>query len=166
MDAILAAKPTSKARQASPLPDWSAWTEAFMNWTPWSSGLPRQAVEYGLDAWQRWVLFLDIMRQRGNIHFEHAAQQVPNVLYFQFELVMSGKQLARPVNYGLVRILPPAGVKFDPKKRPYIVFDPRAGHGPGIGGMKHDSEIGVILAAGHPCYYVGFLPEPVPGQTI
>ncbi len=32
--------------------------------------------------------------------------------------------------------------------------------------MKHDSEIGVALAAGHPCYFVGFLPEPMPGQTI
>ena len=51
----------------------------------------------------------------------------------------------------------------DPRKRPFIVVDPRAGHGPGIGGMKQDSEIGVALAAGHPCYFVGFLPEPVPG---
>ena len=32
--------------------------------------------------------------------------------------------------------------------------------------MKHDSEIGVALRAGHPCYFVGFLPKPVPGQTI
>jgi hypothetical protein len=32
--------------------------------------------------------------------------------------------------------------------------------------MKQDSEIGVALAAGHPCYFIGFLPEPVPGQTI
>ena len=54
----------------------------------------------------------------------------------------------------------------DPRKRPFIVFDPRAGHGPGIGGMKHDSEIGVALAAGHPCYFVGFLPHPVPCQTV
>src|SRR6516165_1032297 len=38
--------------------------------------------------------------------------------------------------------------------------------GPGIGGMKHDSEIGVALAAGHPCYFVGFLLDPMPGQTI
>ena len=74
--------------------------------------------------------------------------------------------MPRPVNYGLVRIVPPAGVSIDPRKRPFIVFDPRAGHGPGIGGMKHDSEIGVALAAGHPCYFVGFLPEPMPGQTI
>jgi len=32
--------------------------------------------------------------------------------------------------------------------------------------MKHDSEIDVALANGHPCYFVGFLPDPVPGQTI
>jgi hypothetical protein len=32
--------------------------------------------------------------------------------------------------------------------------------------MKHDSQIGVVLANGHPCYFVGFLPDPVPGQTV
>ena len=37
---------------------------------------------------------------------------------------------------------------------------------PGIGGFKADSEIGVALKAGHPCYFIGFLPDPVPGQTI
>jgi len=47
-----------------------------------------------------------------------------------------------------------------------VVVDPRAGHGPGIGGFKADSEIGVALKAGHPCYFIGFLPEPMPGQTI
>ena len=46
------------------------------------------------------------------------------------------------------------------------MIDPRAGHGPGIGGFKADSEIGVAMKAGHPCYFVGFLPEPMPGQTI
>ena len=54
----------------------------------------------------------------------------------------------------------------DPARRPFVVVDPRAGHGPGIGGFKADSEIGVALKAGHPCYFVGFLPEPVPGQTL
>ena len=53
-----------------------------------------------------------------------------------------------------------------PTKAPIIVVDPRAGHGPGIGGMKQDSEIGVALAAGHACYFIGFLPNPMPGQTI
>ena len=47
-----------------------------------------------------------------------------------------------------------------------MVVDPRAGHGPGIGGFKADSEIGVAMKAGHPCYFIGFLPEPMPGQTI
>ena len=61
---------------------------------------------------------------------------------------------------------PPLATKLDPAKRPFVVVDPRAGHGPGIGGMKQDSEIGVALAAGHPCYFIGFLPEPLPGQTI
>ena len=32
--------------------------------------------------------------------------------------------------------------------------------------MKPDSEIGVAIRAGHPCYFVGFSPEPMPGQTI
>ena len=126
----------------------------------------QQAFDYWVDAWQRSVLFLDVMRQRGNAHFQHSAERVPHVLHFEFALVMSGGELERPVNYGLVQIVPPAGVEVDPRKRPFIVFDPRAGHGPGIGGMKHDSEIGVALAAGHPCYFVGFLPDPVPGQTV
>ena len=118
------------------------------------------------DWWERSVLFLDVLRQRGNNYYEHKARTAPHVLTFGAELVLDGRSLERPVNYALVRILPPEGVETDPKKRPFIVVDPRAGHGPGIGGMKHDSEIGVVLQAGHPCYFVGFLPEPVPGQTV
>src|SRR5438477_3559611 len=123
-------------------------------------------IEYWVDAWQRSILVLDVLRQRGNNYLEHNAREAPHVLSFDAELVLDGRSLPRPVNYGLVRIIPPKGTAIDPHKRPFIVFDPRAGHGPGIGGMKHDSEIGVALAAGHPCYFVGFLPEPVPGQTV
>jgi pimeloyl-ACP methyl ester carboxylesterase len=90
----------------------------------------------------------------------------PNVLDFACEIVMSGLDLPRPVNYGLVRIQPPADTPSDPRKRPFVVVDPRAGHGPGIGGFKPDSEVGAALKAGHPCYFVGFLPDPVPGQTV
>jgi hypothetical protein len=122
--------------------------------------------EYWLDCWQRSILFLDVLRQRGNNYREHSARKAPHVLTFEAKLVLDGRTFERPVNYGLVRITPPQGVKVDPVKRPFIVFDPRAGHGPGIGGMKQDSEIGVVLRAGHPCYFVGFLPEPAPGQTI
>jgi len=121
---------------------------------------------YIRDAFERSVLFLDVLRQRGNDHLEQSSRIAPHVLNFEFKLLADGRTLPKPVNYALVEILPPADVTIDPRKRPFIVFDPRAGHGPGIGGMKHDSEIGVVLRAGHPCYFVGFLPQPEPGQTI
>ena len=124
------------------------------------------AVEYLIDAAQRSVLFWDVMRQRGNQYREHLAETAPNVLDYKVELIIDGRKLDRPVNYALVRVVPPAGIEIDPKRRPFVVIDPRAGHGPGIGGFKADSEIGVAFKAGHPCYFVGFLPDPMPGQTI
>jgi pimeloyl-ACP methyl ester carboxylesterase len=124
------------------------------------------AVEYMVDAAQRSVLFWDVMRQRGNQYREHLAQVAPHVLSYAAELVVDGRTLERPVNYALVRIIPPKGVEIDSTRRPFVVVDPRAGHGPGIGGFKADSEIGVAFKAGHPCYFIGFLPEPMPGQTI
>ncbi|MGY3484646.1 pimeloyl-ACP methyl ester carboxylesterase [Bradyrhizobium sp. USDA 4011] len=130
------------------------------------SGLVASAVEYMVDAGQRSVLFLDIMRRRGDQYREHVAQTAPHVLQYAAELIIDGRKLDEPVNYALVRIIPPAGVEIDPERRPFIVVDPRAGHGPGIGGFKADSEIGVAMKAGHTCYFVGFLPEPMPGQTI
>ncbi|WIM10591.1 TerB family tellurite resistance protein [Enhydrobacter sp.] len=122
--------------------------------------------EYWVDAWQRWILSLDVLRQRGNSYLEDCEKNAPHVLSFKFEPVLDGRTLARPVNYVLVRIIPPDGTAIDPAKPPFVVVDPRAGHGPGIGGMKQDSEIGVAMAAGHPCYFIGFFPTPEPGQTI
>jgi uncharacterized protein DUF3141 len=123
-------------------------------------------MDYWVDAAQRTVLFWDVMRQRGNQYREHLAQTAPHVLEYEVELIIDGRTLPRPVNYALVRVIPPAGVEIDPTRRPFVVVDPRAGHGPGIGGFKADSEIGVAFKAGHPCYFVGFLPDPMPGQTI
>ena len=124
------------------------------------------AWEYLVDAAQRSVLFWDVMRQRGEQYREHLAQTTPHVLHFEVELVVDGRTLPRPVNYGLTLVIPPKDVKVDPTRRPFVIIDPRAGHGPGIGGFKADSEIGVALKAGHPCYFIGFLPNPMPGQTI
>lgn len=129
-------------------------------------GLIASTAEYMIDAAQRSLLFCDVLRQRGNQYREHLAEKVPHVLSYAAELVIDGRTLDRPVNYALVRIIPPKGVEIDPMRRPFVVVDPRAGHGPGIGGFKSDSEIGVALKAGHPCYFVGFLPDPMPGQTI
>jgi pimeloyl-ACP methyl ester carboxylesterase len=129
-------------------------------------GIFGPAVDYGTDVAQRTVLFWDVMHQRGNQYREHLAQTVPHVLDYEAELIIDGRTLKRPANYGLVRIVPPKGAVFDPTRRPFVVVDPRAGHGPGIGGFRADSEIGVAFKAGHPCYFVGFLPDPMPGQTI
>ena len=74
------------------------------------SGLVAKAVEYMLDAGQRSVLFLDIMRQRGDQYREHVAQTAPNVLSYAAELIIDGRKLPEPVNYALVRIIPPKGV--------------------------------------------------------
>ena len=128
--------------------------------------IPAATAEYLTDARQRSILFLDVMRRRAAQYEAHAAELAPNVLDYQAELVLDGRKLARPVNYMLARIVPPNGVDIDPKKRPFVIVDPRAGHGPGIGGFKADSEIGVAMKAGHPAYFIGFLPDPVPGQTI
>ncbi len=124
------------------------------------------AMEFMVDTAQRSILFWDVMRQRGNQYREHMAETAPHVLEYEVELVMDGRKLERPVNYVLARVVPPAGVEIDAARRPFVIVDPRAGHGPGIGGFKADSEIGVAFKAGHPCYFVGFLPDPMPGQTI
>jgi len=130
------------------------------------SGLTLQGVNYWIDFWQRTILFGDVMHQRSNRYYEHKAMSVPHVLHFNADLVLDGRELERPVNYGLARIKTPEGFVLDPKKRPFVVIDPRAGHGPGIGGFKDESEIGVAMHTGHPCYFIGFTPDPIPGQTI
>jgi pimeloyl-ACP methyl ester carboxylesterase len=119
-----------------------------------------------VDSWQRNILFWEVMRERGNQFVEHERAGKPPVLVFEYDVVMDARQFDKPANYALVRIKPPEGSEPDARKRPFVVIDPRAGHGPGIGGSKLDSEIGVALKNGHPCYFVMFFPEPVPGQTI
>jgi pimeloyl-ACP methyl ester carboxylesterase len=121
---------------------------------------------YAADAAQRSILFWDTIRQRGNNFIERTRQGLPPVLHFDYETVVDGRKLARPVNYALVRIVPPEGVTVDPKRRPYVIIDPRAGHGPGIGGFKDDSQVGVALREGHPVYFVIFFRDPEPGQTL
>ncbi|MDC8772536.1 DUF3141 domain-containing protein [Roseateles albus] len=133
----------------------------------WVENLPaKHALTYWIDAWQRSVLTLDVLRERGNVYAQHAKSGKPPVLVFDFETILDARDFELPANYALVRITPPAEHPTDPAKRPFVVIDPRAGHGPGIGGFKPDSEIGIALQAGHPCYFFSFFPEPMPGQTI
>ena len=71
------------AKQPTPIPSMLTKNPAFDAWSYW------------LDAWQRGVLFLDVMRQRSSQYEEHAAKIAPNVLKFGAELVMDGRTLPR-----------------------------------------------------------------------
>ncbi|MCU0950243.1 MAG: DUF3141 domain-containing protein [Burkholderiaceae bacterium] len=125
-----------------------------------------QMAAYGADAVQRAILVADTLRERGNNFIAHAQAGKPPLLHFDYTMVEDARSYARPVNYALVKIVPPDGVTIDDTRRPYIIIDPRAGHGPGSGGFKDDSQVGVALAEGHPVYFVIFFPEPMPGQTL
>ncbi len=145
------------------------------------------AFEYWLDRTQRTILFWDVLRKRGNNYIEHLKAGQPPVLIFDYEMVLDGRTFDQPVNYSLIRILDrrgpladpvtpsnaekrkktePSPSVFTPPSRPIVVIDPRAGHGPGIGGSKINSQIGVALTQGHPVYFIMFYTNPEPDQTI
>ena len=130
------------------------------------ANLFQQGMDYWVDAAQRSALYMDAMRKRGNMYIEHSVQGKPPLLKFKHELLIDGKTLKRPCNYSLLRILPDEQHATKLDQRPVVIVDPRAGHGPGIGGFKPDSEVGVALRAGHPVYFVTFAPEPVEGQLL
>ena len=128
---------------------------------------PAEALEYWTDAWRRTILFWDVLRERGNRYLAHEQSGKPPVLVFDYQIIVDGRKLDRPANYALAAITPPADcVPTDPNKRPFVVIDPRAGHGPGIGGSKIDSELGIALRQGHPCYFIMFFPQPEAEQTV
>jgi pimeloyl-ACP methyl ester carboxylesterase len=134
-----------------PMTPWDIWSDWY---------------RYSVDFGQRAVLFWDTLRQRGNQWLEHERAGKPPVLHFDYETVLDARSFERPVNYALLRITPPPGVTVDDKRRPYVIIDPRAGHGPGVGGFKDDSQVGVALRDGYPVYFVMFFPTPEPGQTL
>ncbi|MDX9745020.1 MAG: DUF3141 domain-containing protein [Syntrophales bacterium] len=130
------------------------------------SALARPWYDYWVDAAQRGVLYTDALRRRANYFVEHEEGSEKTVLSWDHVVIVDGRELPRPVNYSLVRIIPPKGFKVREDGRPYIIIDPRAGHGSGIGGFKDESEVGVAIQHGHPTYFVTFTRLPVPGQTI
>ena len=137
---------------------------------PAGAGPAPDPAAYGRDLWERSVLFLDTLRQRADNMIAHERAGMPPLLDFRYETLLDARQFDRPANYALVRITEVDGNCWDdcvdPAKPPVIVVDPRAGHGPGIGGFKRDSEVGMAMAEGHPVYFVIFFPEPAPDQTL
>ena len=149
--------------------DMIAATEALLGSLRQSQAdgrLGKEWTDYLRDAGQRAVLTTDTLRRRGDVFLAHEANGCPPVLAYDYDVVMDGKDMPYPSNYMLLKIRPPAGVTIIDRKRPYIIIDPRAGHGPGIGGFKADSQVGVALRDGHPVYFVSFRREPEPGQFL
>lgn len=101
---------------------------------------------------------------------EHERAGLPPLLDFKYETLLDARHFEHPVNYALLRITEIGEDCWDDcvdlEKPPVIVVDPRAGHGPGIGGFKRDSEVGMAMREGHPVYFVIFFPEPAAGQTL
>jgi hypothetical protein len=128
------------------------------------------AVRYQAELVRRSFAFLDILRERANNMLAHEQAGLPPLLDFDYEMLLDARRFERPANYALLRI---TGCGEDRAMdcevagaRPIMIIDPRAGHGPGIGGFKRESEAGISLHEGHPTYFVVFFPEPCPGQTL
>ncbi|WP_421848830.1 DUF3141 domain-containing protein [Oricola sp.] len=151
---------------------WESTRASFQAFHDMAPGFvsPRVAQDYQdylKDSADRAVLFAETLYRRGNNALDREEEGLKPVLAFDYEMIVDGRALDRPVNYSLVRITPPEG--FPPQRedgRPWVIIDPRAGHGSGIGGFKSESEVGVALRDGHPVYFVIFYPEPEPGQTL
>lgn len=146
-------------------------TDGFANSPQPSPRLPIGALlDYQRDVWERAVLFWDTLRQRADNMLAHERAGKPPVLDFDYEVVLDARGFERPANYALLRITRYADECLedclDPTKPPVIVIDPRAGHGPGIGGFKRESEVGIALHEGYPVYFVIFYPESCEGQTL
>ena len=130
----------------------------------------QEALAYQRDLFERAILFWDTLRQRADNMIAHERAGKPPLLDFDYELLLDARRFDHPANYALLRITRIGDACFedcvDATKPPVIVVDPRAGHGPGIGGFKRDSEVGMAMHKGHTVYFVSFFPEPCPGQTL
>lgn len=132
--------------------------------------LIEHALRYQVDRWQRSLMLLDTFRERANNMLAHETAGMPPPLHFEYETILDARLFERPANYALLRITrcedDYAMDCVDASKAPVVIIDPRAGHGPGIGGFKHDSEVGMSLHEGHATYFVVFFPLPCPNQTL
>ncbi|HZJ92708.1 MAG TPA: DUF3141 domain-containing protein [Thiopseudomonas sp.] len=127
---------------------------------------PAECFEYWVDFCQRSLLYLDALRQRGDNTLAYEAAGYPLLLKFPYETLIDGRDLLRPVNYSLLKIIPETEQPNNSERAPVIVIDPRGGHGAGIGGFKQDSAVGESLRAGHPTYFIAFSHSPESGQTL
>ena len=83
----------------------------------WS--MPRQTADYLGDAWQRGILYADVMRQRGNQYRAHLQEVVPNVLSFPAERPLGLPKNAKfPLLGDLVMCAPVVAKEATSQKKP------------------------------------------------
>lgn len=125
---------------------------------------------YILDLFQRSALLTQILVERGDRLLEDEREGLPLRLKFPHKVILNAREFDEPVGYSLLQISPDGDDCFEHceglNRRPIVIFDPRAGHGPGIGGFKRESEIGRALHRGHPVYFVAHDMQPCQGQTL
>ena len=97
----LSEAPAAEPAGSSATPPFAGLADAAARWMPeqvakpWTEaladggkgpvpafGFGGDAWDYWVDAWQRSVLYLDVMRRRGNQYHEHLAEKAPHVLSF------------------------------------------------------------------------------------
>jgi hypothetical protein len=129
-----------------------------------------QWLDYCSDAFWRATATMDTLRERAENMKVHEDAGMPPLLHFEAEEVADARAYSPPSNYRLLHITRCGSDGLEqfvrPEAAPVVVVDPRAGHGPGIGGFRRDSEVGMALREGHPVYFVVFDPYPVEGQTV
>ncbi len=167
-------RPTVIPAPAHPPPRATAVAPSVPDAKAAPASTPHSAIDdayaYQAELWRRSVLFLDTLRVRANNMLAHEQAGLPPLLNFDYETLLDARRFEPPANYGLLRITGTPEHRAEECERadarPVIIIDPRAGHGPGIGGFKRESEVGMALHEGHPTYFVVFYPEPCPGQTL
>lgn len=135
-----------------------------------ATSFAQETLDYQRDLIERSILFFDTLRQRADNMIAHERAGKPPLLDFDYEMLFDARRFERPANYALLRITRIGDAYLenclDESKPPVVVLDPRAGHGPGIGGFKRDSEIGMAMHEGHAVYFVSFFSEPCLDQTL
>jgi hypothetical protein len=63
---------------------------------------PGAFIDYWRDFAQRSILFLDILRRRGNQYEEMRARPINSVLIYDFKFVLRGDSLPRSTTHGRV----------------------------------------------------------------
>ncbi len=73
----------------------------MLTWNQWNpmtaaSKWISDACEYAVDSAQRQILFMDVLRKRGNNYIEHLRNGQPPVLSFHYEMILDGRTFKNP----------------------------------------------------------------------